>query len=207
MAKKYYAVRKGKTEGIYMSWDDCRAQVEGVPGAQYKSFRSIQEAAVYMGDTDREDRTAQTDKEGKPVTDRLNAVAYVDGSYNSATREFSYGVVMFHDGKELHFSDKSDDDELAKMRNVAGEIKGAECAMRYAAENGCDTLVIYHDYEGIAKWCTGEWKTGRIGTAQYKRNYEEFSGKVDISFVKVKGHSGDKYNDKADELAKKALTT
>ena len=28
--------------------------------------------------------------------------------------------------------------------------------------------------------------------------------KLDISFVKVRGHSGDKYNDMADELAKKA---
>ena len=29
--------------------------------------------------------------------------------------------------------------------------------------------------------------------------------KIDIKFVKVKGHSGDKYNDIADKLAKKAL--
>jgi len=28
---------------------------------------------------------------------------------------------------------------------------------------------------------------------------------VDIDFIKVKGHSGDKYNELADKLAKKAL--
>ncbi|MCL6274133.1 ribonuclease H family protein [Muricauda sp. 2012CJ35-5] len=40
MAKKqkFYVVWKGKRPGIYESWDDCKAQIEGFKGAQYKSF-------------------------------------------------------------------------------------------------------------------------------------------------------------------------
>lgn len=204
MAKKYYAVRKGKTAGIYMNWDDCKAQVQGFSGAEYKSFPTITEAEAYMGGAVK--NSIQVENEGGvPVTDKLNAVAYVDGSYNIATKEFSYGVVMFHDGKELHFSQKVDDRELAEMRNVAGEIKGSECAMRYAVENGCETLVIYHDYEGISKWCTGAWKANKSGTIAYKKYYEEVSSKLKVEFIKVKGHSGDRFNDVADELAKKAI--
>lgn len=204
MTKKYYAVRKGKTAGIYMNWDDCKAQVQGFSGAEYKSFPTITEAEAYMGGAVK--NSIQVENEGGvPVTDKLNAVAYVDGSYNIATKEFSYGVVMFHDGKELHFSQKVDDRELAEMRNVAGEIKGSECAMRYAVENGCETLVIYHDYEGISKWCTGAWKANKPGTIAYKKYYEEVSSKLKVEFIKVKGHSGDRFNDVADELAKKAI--
>lgn len=204
MAKKYYVVRKGKTAGIYMNWDDCKAQVQGFSGAEYKSFPTITEAEAYMGGVVK--NSIQVENEGGiPVTDKLNAVAYVDGSYNIATKEFSYGVVMFHDGKELHFSQKVDDRELAEMRNVAGEIKGSECAMRYAVENGCETLVIYHDYEGISKWCTGAWKANKPGTIAYKKYYEEVSSKLKVEFIKVKGHSGDRFNDVADELAKKAI--
>lgn len=204
MAKKYYAVRKGKTAGIYMNWDDCKAQVQGFSGAEYKSFPTITEAEAYMGGAVK--NSIQVENEGGiPITDKLNAVAYVDGSYNIATKEFSYGVVMFHDGKELHFSQKVDDRELAEMRNVAGEIKGSECAMRYAVENGCETLVIYHDYEGISKWCTGAWKANKPGTIAYKKYYEEVSSKLKVEFIKVKGHSGDRFNDVADELAKKAI--
>ena len=46
MAKKqkYYVVWQGKRPGIYMSWDDCKAQVQGVQGAQYKGFETRQEA-------------------------------------------------------------------------------------------------------------------------------------------------------------------
>lgn len=134
-----------------------------------------------------------------------DAEAYVDGSYNSETNEFSYGMVILLNGEELKYAEKYDDKELATMHNVAGEIKGAEAAMRYAVENSLASIIIYHDYEGIAKWCLGEWKVNKEGTKAYKGYYESIKDKVSISFVKVTGHSNNKYNDMADELAKQAL--
>ena len=62
-----------------------------------------------------------------------------------------------------------------------------------------------YDYEGIAKWCTGEWKTKKEGTAAYKRFYDGIKDRLQVRFVKVKGHSNDEYNDMADMLAKSAL--
>ncbi|WP_036380665.1 viroplasmin family protein [Muricauda sp. MAR_2010_75] len=46
MAKKqkFYVVWKGKHPGIFESWDDCKAQIEGFKGAQYKSFGTFDEA-------------------------------------------------------------------------------------------------------------------------------------------------------------------
>ena len=46
MAKKqkYYVVWQGKQPGIYTSWDECKKQVAGVQGAQYKSFDTVAEA-------------------------------------------------------------------------------------------------------------------------------------------------------------------
>lgn len=132
-------------------------------------------------------------------------VAYVDGSYHAGTKEFSYGVVLLMEEEELCFSEKMADAELAAMHNVAGEIKGAEAAMRYALENGYRKIVIYHDYEGISKWCLGLWKTNKEGTKAYKAFYDSIKGRLDVKFVKVTGHSNDKYNDMADELAKGAL--
>lgn len=197
MAGKYYAVKVGKTPGIYNTWDDCKAQVDGVSGATYKSFKTAAEAAEYMGwgsETKAPDSEAPYD-----------GVAYVDGSYNVATGEFSYGVVMFHEGTELHFNRKFDDASLAEMRNVAGEIKGAEAAMEYAYNNGIKRLSIYHDYEGIAKWPLRQWKANKEETKAYQAFYDNIAKNVDITFIKVKGHSGDKYNDEADRLAKEAL--
>lgn len=46
MAKKqkYYVVWKGKSPGIYTSWEECKAQIQGIKGAVYKSFSSRKEA-------------------------------------------------------------------------------------------------------------------------------------------------------------------
>ena len=67
------------------------------------------------------------------------------------------------------------------------------------------SLTIVHDYQGIASWCTGEWKTNKEGTKAYKAYFDSLKDKIIIHFQKVKGHSGDEYNDLADELAKSVI--
>ncbi len=202
MSMKFYAVRKGLKPGIYNTWDECKLQVSGFSGAEYKSFPSYEEALRFIGKDPGDDKAASHDYADLPHD---SAVAYVDGSYRGDTGEFSYGVVMFHKGIKQQFCDSSSDETLAEMRNVAGEIKGAETAISYCLNNNVSKLEIYHDYEGISKWCTGEWKANKKGTQDYRDFYKKASEKVSISFCKVKGHSGVKYNEEADSLAKKAL--
>jgi len=133
------------------------------------------------------------------------ATAYVDGSYDNSTKEFSCGVVMFEGEETSTASKKFTNHPAADMRNVAGEIAGAMLAMEYARKNGIEELTIYHDYIGIAAWCTGQWKTKKEYTKKYRDFYLQAAKSVKISFVKVAGHSGDKYNDLADKLAREAL--
>ena len=45
---KIYAVRKGRKPGLYHSWEDCKAQVHGYSGAEYKSFGDEKSAADYI---------------------------------------------------------------------------------------------------------------------------------------------------------------
>lgn len=51
-AKKVYAVRKGKLIGILDSWEACKEAVDGYPGAEYKGFKSMEEARAYMEGVD-----------------------------------------------------------------------------------------------------------------------------------------------------------
>ena len=78
--------------------------------------------------------------------------------------------------------------------------------MREAVRRGVGKLTIFHDYQGIASWCLREWKTNKEGTIAYKQYYDSLKGQMDISFQKVKGHSGDVWNDRADELARAACS-
>lgn len=196
--KKYYAVRKGRVTGILPTWDDCKRSVTGYSGAEYKSFTALAEAEAFLNVT----KPAALDLS---ELDADTAVAYVDGSYNIRTKVFGFGAVIFHNGAAHTKSQGFNEPEMAAMRNVAGEVYGSMYAMKYCAENGIKNLQIFYDYAGIEKWCTGEWKTNKEGTAAYRAYYESVKGAVNISFIKVKGHSGDKYNDMADALAKEAV--
>ena len=220
MAKKYYAVKVGLTTGIFETWEECKASVDGYPGALYKSFKSEADAYAYMGwsgqqltfdnldemaNQDGPIQNEETPNEDMPYSNTVKAVAYVDGSYNEETKEFGYGVVMFYKGEESHMKGSSDDADLVDMRNVAGEIQGSMKAMEFAVENKISYITIYHDYLGISKWCSGEWKANKKGTIDYKKFYEQCKKKVNITFEKVDAHTGDKYNELADSLAKEAV--
>lgn len=206
MAKKnFYVVKKGKSPGIYHTWEQCRAQVEGFAGAVYKGFATREEANAFAGEELAEQTTLSFEEPEEtpvPLPAGEEALAYVDGSYNVKTGEYSCGVVFFFAGEEKHLAQKGEEEELASMRNVAGEIMGARLAMEEAVRCGARSLTIVHDYQGVASWCTGEWKANKEGTKAYKAYFDSLQGKLAIQFQKVKGHSGDTYNDLADELAK-----
>lgn len=214
MATKYYGVQKGRSTGVFLSWAECQKQVTGFPGALFKSFATWEEAEAYV----KGQAAEVTDSATELLAKEPGAlIAYVDGSFHGETGAFSYGMVLLAltevTGKGMSDTDIAEqtfyesflDEELASMRNVAGEIKGAEAAMRHAVEHGYHKLYIFHDYEGIAKWCQGAWKTNKEGTKAYKAYYDSIQDKLQVIFVKVAAHTGDKYNEMADTLAKKAL--
>ena len=197
---KFYAVKKGYHTGIFDTWEECQKEVSGYSGAEFKSFPTKSAAEEYLGIN----QQISLFEEEMPAPS-TTAVAYVDGSYNISTKQFAYGAVIFYKGEEYKMNKAFSNPEMAVMRNVAGEIEGSMCAMRFCVENGIDELELYYDYEGIEKWCTGQWKTNKEGPIAYKRFYDEIKSKVKVTFNKVKGHSGDRFNDMADRLAKDAL--
>lgn len=44
--QKFYVVWYGHRTGIFPTWEDCKAAINGVKGAQYKSFLTFEEAKV-----------------------------------------------------------------------------------------------------------------------------------------------------------------
>ena len=46
----FYAVKNGRVKDIYENWESCKQQVQGFKGAQFKKFKTKQEAIDYMND-------------------------------------------------------------------------------------------------------------------------------------------------------------
>ncbi len=197
---------KGGVSGIYLTWAECKAQVDGVPGARYKGFATHEEAEAFLAgrETAAAEKPQKAEAPEPPHKDGV-AIAYVDGSYHSGTKEFSAGGVLFYDHQRVDFSQKHDDPDLAEMHNVAGEIMASVLVIRYCLEHKIPAVEIYHDYNGVGRWGMGEWKTNRPGTQAYALFCQKARQHMKLSFIQVQGHSGNYWNDEADRLAKQAL--
>ncbi|XP_055435506.1 ribonuclease H1 isoform X1 [Bubalus kerabau] len=44
----FYAVRRGRKAGVFLTWDECRAQVDRFPAARFKKFATEEEAWAFV---------------------------------------------------------------------------------------------------------------------------------------------------------------
>lgn len=203
MAKKknnFYAVKQGKNPGIYKTWDECKAQVEGFSGALYKGFSTRKEAEIYLSGN--VELVIESDK-----SKEADITIYVDGSFDVATNVYGYGcVVIKKDGSIEQYYGAGNNPECVLLRNVAGEMLAAMSAVRYAIRSGCKSVNICYDYSGIEMWAIGAWKANNDLTLKYSTSMKEWQDEIAISFQKVAAHTGEKYNEMVDKLAKYAVS-
>lgn len=133
--------------------------------------------------------------------------AFIDGSFNPTTKVYGCGGFLIDQyGKRHIITAHGNDQNMAKMRNVAGEILGAMKAVELALRLKMKKLTIFHDYEGVAAWPLGKWKCKKKETRKYTMTiWKAMERGLKIYFSHVKGHSGIDGNEEADRLAKIAV--
>jgi len=126
----------------------------------------------------------------------------VDGSFQNGIA--SYGVVIRKNGKIIEeLSGILDESEVQGSYQIAGEIKAVTESINWCRENKINEVIIYYDYKGLEKWAKGLWKTKK----SVSKNYFDFmkEEKIKINWVKIKSHTGKKWNEYADKLAARAI--
>lgn len=202
--KKLYAVKRGRSIGIFETWDACKNAVDGYPGAEYKSFLTIDEANKYLSDGKIEMESATLENGEECSFNQV--IAYVDGSFDEKLGVYSFGcIIITPNGEIIKESGNGNNPESLALRNVTGEMLGAMYAVKWCDTNGYPSLQICYDYTGLEMWATGAWKAKNTLTGKYTEFMKENQKKINISFKKISAHTGDKYNEEADKLAKAAL--
>ena len=87
MKKKYYVVWVGRKPGIYEDWPTCKSQVDGYPGAKYKSYKSKDEAieAAASGKAKSKPKSSPSIRKGETKA--------ISGKQKSDTRTTKVGTV------------------------------------------------------------------------------------------------------------------
>ena len=207
----YYAVRYADdTKKIFEDWETCKKNILGRKGVRYKGFVSKKDALAFLeeGPSAPAARTRSKSKPASVPREKIgSAVAvYVDGSYRDSIYSYGFVVVDVAEDRDLYRQKgRGEDAEAAKLRNVSGEMKGAMEAVNYCLQQGYGEVTICYDYYGIEKWALGTWKRNNVYTRKYHEFMQGKMEKLKIRFYKIKGHSGEKWNDVADLLAKEGL--
>lgn len=189
---KFYAIKTDEENVILESWDEAKEFMVGKKNIKHKSFKTYDEAKAFL--------------ENKEIeVDYSIPTVYIDGSYDINTSNYSFGGVLIVEDKVYQFNKKFLADDFSSSRNVAGEIRGAAYIINYCYKQGFREINLYYDYKGIEEWYTESWKAKTPIAIKYVEFVKDIKDKIKVNFIKVKSHSNNKYNDLADELAKKAL--
>lgn len=153
----------------------------------------------------------------------MNIDVYVDGSYYKKTPKVTYGgVVVVQDKntpKEIihgvrHV--KTEKSEFVSANNAGGELIAALVGIIDACQvlscvDGKHMVNIYYDYKGVKEFLNGgEYQARKAGPQFYVgavESVKKVNPNVELKFHKVIAHTGDKFNELADTIAKGVVPT
>lgn len=131
---------------------------------------------------------------------------FTDGSHRDGVVSWAFTAVL---GKDVVREDYGvvGTEEYLRHMNIAGEVIAVINALQWASHETKRDLpiIIYHDYVGIGAWARGEWKAKTELSRRFKAYVHNLSHSRRLDFVHVKAHEGHIHNERADQLARRAL--
>jgi len=145
--QKYYVVWKGKTPGIYTSWDDCRQQVHGTEGAMYKAFDSLAAAEAAFQEAPQKHIYKKNETVSRKTTSGIiqDSIS-VDAAWNTATKDMEYRGVYTWNAEEIFHRGPFPDGT-----NNIGEFLALVHALALLEKNGKNSPV-YSDSRTAIAW-------------------------------------------------------
>lgn len=209
---KYYVVHQGHHPGIYETWEECRRQVEGFEGAQFKKFDNMFEAEKFLkngfGRTivskSKVVKQAQEEKNDRIYqemidSDKPKIYIYTDGSLIRQGKNIKCGYGFYIPSKNIrvakpYYGDKITNNRaemtaiLESIENISEEEKNVTKLVIFTDSQYC----IYLFHGTGERYERNHWRNDRnelvpnIELIQqlllYKRSY-------DIVLCKIEAHT------------------
>lgn len=187
MDSPFYAVHKGKKIGVFRSWAETKASVDGYPGARYKKFANLEDAQAFVATAGTSATTSATattaKKRAAEEEEELDNVLFVftDGAHSSKTKRTGVGVSFDEPLKGLAISKKL---PLGSTHQQA-ELDAVLCALfildKNAKEVANKRVVIWTDSDYTCKcvkeyihvWRKNGWLKSDGDTVKHRATIDE----------------------------------
>jgi ribonuclease HI len=143
---KFYVVWKGRNTGIFNSWDECKAQIDGFPGAKFKSFPTRIAA----------ENALNNNTEQEPSGFIKESIC-VDAAWNTETKDLEFQAVNTPDKTLIFHRGPMKDGTI----NI-GEYLAIVLALEYCRKHHLEHLPIYSDSNTAIKWVKDKKTNTRV---------------------------------------------
>lgn len=211
MAKKFYAVKRGRKTGLYTVWAECAAQVKGFQGAVYKGFMTEDEARAWLGGADaRTEQLRAAAEMAAPSAPDADYIIHTDGSCLRNPGGAGGWAAVIETAATGAVEEKSGG--APETTNNRMELTAALMALSAVPEGA--RVALYTDSQYLKNTFTKFWLP-----AWKKRGWKKADGEpvlnqdlwvqLDAAFAArqvqfhwVKGHAGNPRNERCDALAR-----
>lgn len=211
MAKKFYAVKRGRKTGLFTVWAECAAQVKGFQGAVYKGFMTEEEARAWLGGADaRTEQPRAAAEMAAPSAPDADYIIHTDGSCLRNPGGAGGWAAVIETAATGAVEEKSGGDP--ETTNNRMELTAALMALSAVPEGA--RVALYTDSQYLKNAFTKFWLP-----AWKKRGWKKADGEpvlnqdlwvqLDAAFAArqvqfhwVKGHAGNPRNERCDALAR-----
>ena len=211
MAKKFYAVKRGRKTGLFTVWAECAAQVKGFQGAVYKGFMTEEEARAWLGGADaRTEQPRAAAEMAEPSAPDVDYIIHTDGSSLRNPGGAGGWAAVIETTATGAVEEKSGG--APETTNNRMELTAALMALTAVPEGA--RVALYTDSQYLKNAFTKFWLP-----AWKKRGWKKADGEpvlnqdlwvqLDAAFAArqvqfhwVKGHAGNPRNERCDALAR-----
>ena len=222
---KFYAVKKGRQPGIYLTWDECKAQVDGFPGPVFKKFSTQAEAQAFCDGAVQPAvhplPAGESAQGGRPMAElglfaelpevQVDRIIYTDGScLRNPAGPGGYAAVILQGEtvlRELYGSEPSTTNNRMEMMAAIRALESLAQPMRVMLYTDSRYLLNGFAKNWVAGWKRRNWVTSQgtpVLNPELWKRLDELVHEHTVIWRWLKGQRGTKYNERCDELAKRA---
>ena len=213
--KKIYAVAKGRQTGLFTTWAECAKSVNGFVNAKYKGFADTDSARAWLAENlvnipanavSPKHSVAETKDNDEDAAD---FIVYTDGSCLKNPGAGGWATVII-DKATGEITEMSDGEKLTTNNRM--EMSAAINALERTPEGA--NILLYTDSQylknaftkyWLRNWKRNGWKTSAgeaVKNRELWQKLDKLTAARQIKFRWVKGHAGNKFNERCDELAR-----